>query len=60
MAETGAPRQAAAGRTHRMVSLVFDRDLGDEDIEQIRQQTDALYAAMLPPEAAHHHDTSIR
>jgi hypothetical protein len=60
MAETNAPRQAAKGGGRRTVSLVFDRDLDAEEIERIRQQTDALYAAAMMPDAAHHHDQTIR
>jgi hypothetical protein len=47
----------ASESTHRIVSLVFNRDLSDEELEQIRQQTDAPMAVAAPIEAAHHDGT---
>jgi hypothetical protein len=43
----------------RRVTLTFNRDLTDQEVEKLRQQTDALHAtAMLQQEAAHHHDAT--
>lgn len=50
-----APEQP---RTVRMVNLVFERDLTDDEVEQIRQRTDALVARLAPTAAAHHHDVT--
>jgi hypothetical protein len=52
MADVKAPTK------HHMVSLVFDRDLTDAEVEQIRQKTDAITALRAAVEAAHHHDVT--
>jgi hypothetical protein len=51
------PEQPPVGRTRR-VTLTFDKELGPEEMEQLRQNVDALAAAMAAPEAAHHHDVT--
>jgi hypothetical protein len=43
---------------HQAVNLVFDRDLTDAEVEQIRQKTDAITALRAPAGAAHHHDVT--
>jgi|GEM_PF-6710580 len=42
----------------KQVVLTFDRDLADHEIDQIRQNTDALLARRAVVEAAHHHDVT--
>lgn len=49
---------AKASTTRQMVSLLFDRDLTDAEVEQIRQKTDAVTALKAVTEAAHHHDVT--
>jgi hypothetical protein len=44
--------------TRKMVNLLFDRDLTDEEVEGIRQNADALVAPAARVEAAHHHDVT--
>jgi hypothetical protein len=49
---------AKAPTARKMVNLVFDRDLTDAEVEQIRQKTDAVIALVAATEAAHHHDVT--
>lgn len=51
------PEAPAEPRTLRIADL-FDRDLTDDEIAQIRQKIDALPRRVKPTEAAHHHDVT--
>jgi hypothetical protein len=52
------PDTQSQAKKHTVVHLVFDRDLTEAQIEQIRQSTDALVARAAAAEAAHHHDVT--
>lgn len=45
--------------TTRQVTLTFGKDLSADEIQQLRQKTDALDAKLAAPEAAHHHDVTV-
>jgi hypothetical protein len=47
----------AQPKTLRIADL-FDRDLTDDEIAQIRQKIDTLARVAKPTEAAHHHDVT--
>jgi hypothetical protein len=49
--------QSSAGNSRR-VTLTFNRELSADEMDQLRQQVDALAVAMAAPEAAHHHDVT--
>lgn len=44
--------------SRRAVTLIFDRDISDDELEQMRQKTDALAVRAAGPDAAHHHDVT--
>jgi hypothetical protein len=44
--------------TTRRVTLTFAKDLSADDVEKLRQKTDALDARVAAAEAAHHHDVT--
>jgi hypothetical protein len=50
-----APAQAAK---LRLADLIVDRDLTDDEVEQIRRKIDSLTVRARPTQAAHHHDVT--